>query len=70
MYLARELYGVIQSPDFPLYYPNNKKCTFDIEVRSEEQIERHMELSLIQVPADHTLKITCDRFMMQGGTVS
>jgi len=46
----RDLYGVIQSPDYPLYYPNNKKCTFDIEV-----------------PANHTLKLTCDRFMMQGG---
>ena len=46
----RDLYGVIQSPDYPLYYPNNKKCTFDIEV-----------------PENHTLKLTCDRFMMQGG---
>ena len=46
----RDLYGVIQSPDYPLYYPNNKQCTFDIEV-----------------PANHTLKLTCDRFMMQGG---
>merc|ERR1712106_521361 len=46
----RDLYGVIQSPDYPLYYPNNKKCTYDIEV-----------------PADHTIKITCDSFIMQGG---
>jgi len=46
----RELYGNIQSPDYPLYYPNNKKCTYDIEV-----------------PADHTIKITCDNFLMQGG---
>ena len=46
----RDLYGVIQSPDYPLYYPNNKKCTFDIEV-----------------PENHTLKLTCDSFMMQGG---
>merc|ERR1711892_1437367 len=46
----RELYGNIQSPDYPLYYPNNRKCTYDIEV-----------------PADHTIKITCDNFLMQGG---
>lgn len=46
----RDLYGAIHSPDYPLYYPNNKRCTFDIEV-----------------PANHTLKITCDKFMMQGG---
>ena len=46
----RDLYGNIQSPDYPLYYPNNKKCTYDIEV-----------------PENHTIKITCDDFMMQGG---
>jgi len=46
----RDLYGIIQSPEYPLYYPNNKKCTYDIEV-----------------PEDHTIKITCDSFIMQGG---
>lgn len=46
----RDLYGNIRSPDYPLYYPNNKKCIFDIEV-----------------PTDHTIKITCDNFFMQGG---
>ena len=46
----RDLYGIIQSPEYPLYYPNNKQCFYDIEV-----------------PAGHTLKLTCERFIMQGG---
>jgi len=46
----REIYGVIQSPDYPLYYPNNKKCVYDIEV-----------------PSDYTIKLTCEKFIMQGG---
>jgi len=47
----RDLYGVIQSPEFPLYYPNRKQCMYDIEV-----------------PENHTIKITCERFSMQGGS--
>ena len=46
------LYGVIESPGFPLYYPNNKECLYHIEVPSE----------------NYTVKITCDDFTMQGGT--
>ena len=28
----RDLYGVIESPGYPLYYPNNKRCLYDLEV--------------------------------------
>jgi len=47
----RDLYGKIESPEFPLYYPNNKQCIYDIELPSE----------------NYTVKVTCDSFIMQGG---
>jgi len=47
----RELYGVLKSPEFPLYYPNNKECMYNIELPSE----------------NYTIKITCDAFTLQGG---
>lgn len=47
----RELYGVLKSPEFPLYYPNNKACVYDIELPSQ----------------NYTIKITCDAFTLQGG---
>ena len=47
----RDLYGKLESPGFPLYYPNNKHCLYDIELPSE----------------NYTVKVTCDTFTMQGG---
>ena len=46
---TRDLYGVLESPEFPLYYPNNKNCIYDIEVPSD----------------NYTIKITCDAFTIQ-----
>ena len=48
-HFLRDLYGVFTSPEFPLYYPNNKNCIYDIEVPSD----------------NYTVKVTCDVFTLQ-----
>lgn len=45
------LYGLVQSPEFPLYYPNSRSCVYDIELPYD----------------NYTIKFTCDSFIMQGG---
>ena len=50
----RGLSGVIKSPGYPLYYPNQKECIYDIEVPDGK---------------DYTIKFTCDDFGVQGSKV-
>ena len=65
----RDLYGVIQSPEYPLYYPNNKvRVDIQIHKQSPNVRPRVQQCTYdIEVPADYTIKLTCDRFNVQGG---
>ena len=44
----RDLYGVIESPGFPLYYPNNKRCLYDLEVPDNYTIKLTCESFTLQ----------------------
>ena len=50
----RQLGDVILSPGYPLYYPNNAKCIYNIQLPPDSNL---------------TIKFTCEDFRLQGGQV-